>query len=941
MSEKTQEYIEIINASEHNLKNINVKIPREKFVVVTGLSGSGKSSLAFDTLYAEGQRRYVESLSAYARQFLGRIKKPEVEKISGLPPAVAIEQKRTSSNSRSTVGTATEIYDYLKLLYARIGKTYSPVSGKLVKKHSIGDVVDFFTKQPVGAKVLVLSPIDISDKKLSDILIFLQRQGFLRVEVDLGDSFQTLRIDELAENTDLQTNVKALCLVVDRLKVATDEDTLSRLADSLHTAFFEGGGTCKLKIFGESQTIVEEFTNTFEADGIEFQEPDLNMFNFNNPIGACDVCNGFGTTIGIDEDLVVPNKNLSVYDDAVTCWRGEKLQYYKNLFLKVASKYDFPIFKPYKDLSEKEKDLLWYGGKGFTGIYDFFKLLEKEQHKIQNRVMLARFRGKTICPKCKGKRLKKEASYVKINGKAITDLVDMQLNELQDFFANLELDKYEQKVAERLLVEIRQRLDFMCDVGLEYLTLNRASATLSGGEMQRINLATALGSSLVGSLYVLDEPTIGLHPRDTQRLVKILKDLQALGNTVLVVEHDEQVIEQADYIIDLGPLAGAKGGEVVFTGSFDELKKSDTLTGQYISGKKQITIPEQRRQPSDYKGFIEIKGAYQNNLKHVDVKIPLGIMTAVTGVSGSGKSSLITDVLYPALLRKKEIYTHAQGKFAEITGDINKISRIEFVDQNPIGRSARSNPATYIKAYDDIRKLFASQKVAKLNGFTAGHFSFNTDGGRCEECQGDGFIVIEMQFMADVKIVCESCNGKRFKDDVLEVKFLDKSIYDVLEMTIDEAVEFFSVRKNIKASEIKTLDAIVRKLSVLSKVGLGYVKLGQPTSTLSGGETQRLKLASFIVNDNALQKTLFIFDEPTTGLHFDDVRRLLTAFNKLVDKGHTIIYIEHNPEMIKSADWVIDLGPEGGNAGGNIVFTGSPEDLAKCTKSYTGKFLGL
>ncbi len=934
-----QEYIRITNASEHNLKNISLEIPREKFIVVTGLSGSGKSSLAFDTLYAEGQRRYVESLSAYARQFLGRIKKPAVEKIEGLPPAVAIEQKSGSSNSRSTVGTATEIYDYLKLLFARIGKTYSPISGKIVVRHRIDDVVNFVAQQQKGSKILILSPLDISEHKIKEELVLLQRQGFLRVEINTGKTSQTIRIDELIEDEKLQDTISSMCLIVDRLKASNAQDTLSRIADSVQTAFFEGRGTCKIKLVSENEEKIETFSNIFEADGIIFQEPDVNMFNFNNPIGACEKCNGFGTTIGIDENLVVPNKNLSFFDDAVVCWRGEKLQYYKNLFIKNSNKYKFPIHKAYIELSEKEKDLLWNGAKGIIGIYDFFKILESEQHKIQNRVILSRFRGKTVCPSCKGSRLKKETSYIKIAGKSILDLVKMQLNDLKSFFDNLSLPKFEEKVAQRLLIEIRQRLDFINNVGLDYLTLNRSSATLSGGETQRINLSTALGSSLVGSLYVLDEPTIGLHPRDTERLIKVLKNLQEIGNTVLVVEHDEKVIENADYIVDLGPLAGAKGGEIVFEGSFDKLKKSETLTGQYISGKKKIELPKEKRKPSERKGFIEILGARENNLKNISVKIPLGLMVAITGVSGSGKSSLIKGVLYPALLRKFDIFSHALGKFDEIKGDFNKLTRVEFVDQNPIGRSTRSNPATYIKAYDDIRKLFASQPAAKINGLTPGHFSFNTDGGRCEECQGDGFITVEMQFMANVTIVCDSCKGKRFKDEILDVTFKNKNIYDILEMTVDQAIDFFTNQKDVKKNDKITITNIVKKLSILAKVGLGYVKLGQSTSTLSGGETQRLKLATFIAMENYSNQILFIFDEPTTGLHFDDVRRLLSAFNELVDRGHSIIYIEHNPEMIKVADWVIDMGKEGGKNGGTIIFEGLAEDLANEKNSYTGKYL--
>lgn len=932
------EYIEVIKASEHNLKEVSLKIPRDKFIVVTGLSGSGKSSLAFDTLYAEGQRRYIESLSAYARQFMGRIKKPLVENIKGLPPAIAIEQKTTVGSSRSTVGTATEIYDYLKILFARIGRTYSPISGEEVKKHSIQNVIDFIINQPNNSKILILAPINLTGKTVKEQLNLLQRQGFLRVEITTSKETSTYRIDEIIDKENIIKKINKICLVIDRLKSSDDQDTQARIADSVQTAFFEGSGVCKIKVDNQTNTL-EEFSNVFAADGITFTEPDTNIFNFNNPLGACPVCNGFGKTIGIDEDLVIPNHELSIYEDAVACWKGEKMQYYKNLLVKHSAKLKFPIHKPYKNLSEAEKEILWNGTDEITGINDFFAILESEQHKIQNRVMLSRYRGKTTCPSCKGSRLKKEASYVKINEKSIKDLVLMQLNHLQDFFKNIKLDKYEQKVAEKVLIEINNRLDYMCKVGLEYLTLNRTSSTLSGGEMQRINLSTALGSNLVGSLYVLDEPTIGLHPRDTDRLVKVLKNLQNLGNTVMVVEHEKKVIEQADWIIDLGPLAGAKGGEVVYEGNFKNLHKTNSLTGLYMTNRKKIETPKKRRKPSDKKGYIEIINARQNNLKNVTTKIPLGLITAITGVSGSGKSSLIKDVLYPAVLREFDIYSHSLGKFDEISGDIKNLSSIEFVDQKPLGRSTRSNPATYIKAYDEIRKLYSSQQAAKINGLTPGHFSFNTDGGRCEECQGEGYITVEMQFMANVTMLCESCNGKRFKDEVLDVNFQGKNIYDILETTIDEAVDFFKKHAKQKSKYQTLLQNITKKLEILAKVGLGYVKLGQSTSTLSGGESQRLKLASFIATENSNNPTLFIFDEPTTGLHFDDVRRLLVAFNELVNKGHSIVFIEHNTDMINSADWVIDLGPEGGNKGGNIIFEGTPDDLKNCKKSLTGAFL--
>ncbi len=933
------EYIEVIEASEHNLKNVSLKIPRNKLIVVTGLSGSGKTSLAFDTLYAEGQRRYVESLSSYARQFMGRIKKPAVNNIKGLPPAIAIEQKTTVGNSRSTVGTASEIYDYLKIFFARLGKTFSPISGKLVKKNNIEDIVDFVIKQPKGAKVFILSPVKISDKNLEEQLILLKRQGFLRVEISYNNTTETKKIYNLLNNKSIYKKIKGLCLIVDRLKANNDDDTKTRLADSLQTAFFEGGGICKIKVEKDNNIIIKKFSNIFEADGITFREPDLNMFNFNNPIGACEKCKGFGKTIGIDKKLVIPNHNLSVFEDAVACWKGPKLQYYKNLLIKNASNLDFNIHKAYKYLSEREKNILWNGEKGIVGIYQFFNMLEREQHKIQNRVLLSRYRGKTVCPVCKGARLKKEASYVKINGKSITDLVLMQLNDLQKFFYNIKLSEKEKKIAKHVLIEIKNRVDYMCKVGLGYLTLNRTSASLSGGEMQRINLSTALGSNLTGSLYVLDEPTIGLHPRDTNKLVSVLRNLQNLNNTVMVVEHEKTVIEKADWIIDLGPLAGAVGGKIVFQGKFSELKNTDTLTALYMSKRKKINIPENKRKPSKAKGFIEIINARQNNLKNISLKIPLGVLTAVTGVSGSGKSSLIKDVLFPALLRKFEIYSHSQGDFDKISGDIKNLQRVEFVDQNPLGRSARSNPATFIKAYDDIRKIFAKLQASKINGLTPGHFSFNVDGGRCEECKGEGYITVQMQFMANVTMVCQSCKGKRFKEEVLDVNFEEKNIYDILELTIDEAVEFFSKLFAKKYKKISILKNIVDKLQILSKVGLGYVKLGQSTSTLSGGESQRLKLASFIALQNTVKPTLFIFDEPTTGLHFDDIRRLLSAFNELVDKGHTIIFIEHNTEMIKNADWVIDLGPEGGDKGGNIIFEGTPENLKNQKNSYTAQYL--
>ena len=926
-------YISIKGAKIHNLKNISLSIPRDKFIVITGLSGSGKSSLAFNTLFAEGQRRYIESLSSYARQFLGRMKKPEVEYIRGIPPAIAIEQKVNTKNSRSTVGTSTEIYDYLKLLYARIGKTYSPASGKIVKRHTVTNVADYLLKFPEKTKAMLLSPILIpKNRKLKEHLKILQQQGFTRIEIKKDD--EIIKINDILNNkSNIPTKNTKLFLIIDRIKINNEKETKSRINDSIQTAFYEGKGICVAKIITKDKNIYETFSNNFEADGILFEQPTVHTFSFNNPIGACKKCGGFGKIIGIDENLVVPNKKLSIFQNAVACWRGEKLQWYKNQLIKIASQINFPIHKPYNQLTETQKDILWNGNSNFTGIYGFFDILEKEKHKIQNRVLLSRYRGKTFCPECKGTRIKKEAAYVKIANKPIQELVLLQISDLKKHFDTIELTDYEKVVSKRILIEISNRLEYLCNVGLGYLNLNRLSSTLSGGESQRINLATSLGSSLVGSLYILDEPTIGLHSADTNKLLKVLKNLQTIGNTVIVVEHDEEVIKQADEIIDLGPLAGTQGGEIVFQGTHkDLLEAEESLTAKYILGIKKIPIPKFRRQASKLNGYIEIIGASQNNLKNINVKFPLKLMTVVTGVSGSGKSSLINDVLYPVLQRKLDIYSNQSGKYDEIRGDFSSIKGIEFVNQNPIGKSPRSNPATYIGVYDEIRKLYADCQQSKINDFQASHFSFNVEGGRCDECNGAGTITIEMQFMADVILTCETCNGKRFKDDVLEVKYKEKNIYDVLEMTIDDAMQFFYGKNKYEKK-------IFSKLKVLSDVGLGYVKLGQASNTLSGGESQRIKLASFLINNKKDKSSLFIFDEPTTGLHFHDIKKLLSAFNSLLENGHTIIIIEHNLEIIKTADWIIDLGPEGGDKGGKIIFEGTPEDLIKNKKSITGKYL--
>ncbi len=927
-SSKSSSYIQIKGARVHNLKNIDLNICRNKLIVISGLSGSGKSSLAFDTLYAEGQRRYVESLSSYARQFLGRINKPEVDYIKGIPPAIAIEQKVNTRNPRSTVGTSTEVYDYLKLLFARIGKTISPVSGKEVKQHHVSDVTSFIQSFPENTRFMIGSPLKIkSGRNLLQEAELLLQQGFSRLEIN----GEILKIDELLKENNQERCKSSSCnIVIDRAIVLNDEDNQSRIADSVQTAFFEGHGECIVKMFVGPEVQEEHFSNLFEADGIEFEEPSVHMFSFNNPIGACKACEGYGKVIGIDEDLIIPNKSLSVYQDAVVCWKGEKMSEWKDELIYSAEKFNFPIHKPYYELSEEQRRLLWTGNKYFQGLDQFFKMLEENVYKIQYRVMLSRYRGKTVCPDCRGTRLKKEAMYVKVGEKSIQDLVLLPIDELQKFFVDLKLTDHEIQIAERILTEIRNRLDFLNDVGLGYLTLNRLSSTLSGGESQRINLATSLGSSLVGSMYILDEPSIGLHSRDTERLIRVLRKLQKLGNTVLVVEHDEEIMRAADEIIDIGPLAGRLGGEVVFQGTHEQLEtSSESLTAKYLTGREKIQVPQSRRKWSNY---IEVTGARENNLKNVDVKFPLNTICVVTGVSGSGKSSLVTKVLYPAIAKMFGGFSEKTGQHDIIRGDFNLITSVEFVDQNPIGKSSRSNPVTYLKVYDEIRKLYSELQASKYSGFKPSHFSFNIEGGRCEECQGEGEITVEMQFMADIHLVCESCKGKRFRDEILEVTFEDKNIFDILDLTVDEAIDFFGNHKSTSAKKIAKL------LKPLQDVGLGYVKLGQSSSTLSGGESQRIKLASFLAKEKG-SPSLFIFDEPTTGLHFHDIRKLLDSFNALISRGHSIIIIEHNLDVIKCADWVIDLGPEGGKDGGRVLFEGNPEDLVKIQESYTGAAL--
>lgn len=907
----------IKGAKLHNLKNIDVVIPRNKLVVITGLSGSGKSSLAFDTLYAEGQRRYVESLSSYARQFLGKLDKPKVDYIKGIAPAIAIEQKVNSTNPRSTVGTTTEIYDYLKLLYARIGKTISPVSGKEVKKNTVTDVINYIKPLELGTKLLLLAPITIKDERdpIKSLELF-SKQGYARIKYK-GD---VLRIDNAPA-----TIGRNFDLVVDRVIVKDDEDFYNRLGNAVDNAFFEGNGKCIIESLESGET--KTFSNQFELDGIKFLEPNVHLFSFNNPYGACPKCEGYGDVIGIDEDLVIPNTALSVFENGVFPWRGESMGWYRDQLVNAAYKFDFPIHKPWFELTEKQKQLVWDGNEHFIGIHAFFQQLEEKSYKIQNRVMLSRYRGKTKCSVCKGKRLREETNYVKVGGYSISDLIELPIKKLTPFFEELQLSEHDNTIAKRLLKEITTRLDFLSKVGLSYLTLNRKSNTLSGGESQRINLATSLGSSLVGSMYILDEPSIGLHPKDTENLIEVLLSLRDLGNTVIVVEHDEDIMKAADEVIDIGPEAGTLGGEVVATGSLDQILTSNSLTADYLNGTREIKVPSERR---NSKHYIQIKGARENNLKNIDATFPLNVLTVVTGVSGSGKSTLVKKILYPTILKEVGGYGEKAGQFTKVEGKYSHIKHVEFVDQNPIGRSSRSNPVTYIKAYDDIRNLFSSQRLSKLRGYQPKHFSFNVDGGRCEKCKGEGEITVEMQFMADVHLECDVCAGKRFKKEILEVQFEGKSIDDILNLTIDEAIEHFKKHKQ---------DKIVNKLQPLQDVGLGYVTLGQSSSTLSGGEAQRIKLASFLVKGNTKEKALFIFDEPTTGLHFHDIKKLLKSFDELIGKGHSVIVIEHNIELIKCADYIIDLGPEGGENGGHLLAEGTPEELVQNKDSHTAKYL--
>ncbi|MCT6868316.1 MAG: excinuclease ABC subunit UvrA [Apibacter sp.] len=918
-----QDVVLIKNAHLHNLKNIDVLIPKNKLTVITGVSGSGKSTLAFNTLYAEGQRRYVESLSSYARQFLGKLEKPQVDDIKGLAPAIAIQQKVISGNPRSTVGTSTEIYDYLRLLFSRVGKTYSPISGQEVKKDEVSDVVDYIQSIPEGGKFLLLAPISTIDKDFKTFLNTLKSQGYVRLEV--GGNIVTIEdLESFGFVPEANTKIN---LVIERFSVEHNDEFLQRFADSVQIAFYEGKGSCFIKNVDTQET--KSFSNAFELDGIKFNDPTIHFFSFNNPYGACSTCEGYGKILGIDEDLVVSNKNLSVYEDAIVAWRGEKMSEWKDEFIKKASKLNFPIHKPYYELDDKQKEILWRGtgDQQFPCLNNFFKMVEENTYKIQYRVMLSRYRGKTICPVCKGSRLRPETNYVKINGYSINDWTELPMDQLHGIIKNLELNEYQKKIAKRLLFEINSRIEFLLDVGLGYLTLNRASNTLSGGESQRINLATSLGSSLVGSIYILDEPSIGLHGRDTYRLISVLQKLRDLGNTVVVVEHDEDIMKAADYLVDIGPKAGNLGGNVVFSGTYSQMIKTHTLTAEYLNGEKKIEIPKTRRKTKE---FIEITAARQNNLKGIDVKLPLHCLTVITGVSGSGKSTLMKNIVTPALQRKLGINGDKPGNFSELKGNWSEIKHLELIDQNPIGKSSRSNPATYVKAFDDIRDLFSKQKLSKLNDFKPKHFSFNVEGGRCETCLGEGVITVEMQFMADIELECETCHGKKFKQDILEVMYEGKNIADVLEMTIDEAITFFKTHNQ---------DKISTKLQPLQDVGLGYLQLGQSSGTLSGGEAQRIKLASFLVKGNSSENTLFIFDEPSTGLHFDDINKLLKSFNALIENGHSIMVIEHHPDIIKCADYLVDIGPEAGINGGNVVFHGTPEEIIKCKQSYTGQFL--
>lgn len=914
--------IEIHGARANNLKNIDLTLPQGKLIVVTGLSGSGKSSLVFDTIFAEGQRRYVESMSSYARQFLGRMSKPDVDYIHGLAPAVAIEQKVNTSNPRSTVGTQTEIYEYLKLMFARIGRTYSPVSGVEVRRHSVSDVADYILALPEGTRAMILAPLDdTKERPLRSQLEILHQEGYQRVMV----KGTVLRI----EDTDGVELGDRIHLVIDRIEVhAHDDEQGARVAESIQSAFFEGRGTCVV----DANSHEAEFSNRFEADGITFEKPNPNFFSFNNPYGACPTCQGYGNIIGIDENLVVPNKSRSVYDNAVVCWNGDKMQDVKREFIRHAAVIGFPIHMPYYKLTQEEKDILWHGDGTWEGIDGFFRWVESQSYKIQYRVMLARYRGRTVCPECHGHRLRKDADYVKVDGHSISELVEMPVVELQRWLGELDsrLTPAELKTTERLLAELRSRTAYLVDVGLGYLTLSRESRSLSGGESQRINLATSLGSSLVGSMYILDEPSIGLHSRDTERLIGVLRRLRDLGNTVIVVEHDEDIIRAADYLVDIGPEAGRLGGEVVFCGIPKDLKKAKrSLTAEYLLGKQSIPVPKERRK---WRDRISIHGAYANNLKNVDVDIPLGVLTVVTGVSGSGKSTLIRRVLYDVMQRRMEGNSDYVGACVALDGDVNRVSAVEMVDQNPIGRSTRSNPATYMKVFDEVRSLYAAQPLAKARGYKSGFFSFNVEGGRCEECEGEGYVTVSMQFMSDVHLICDECHGSRYKDEALEVLYKGKNISEVLDMTVDQAIDFFD------ADETRSIHA---RLKPLQDVGLGYLKLGQSSSSLSGGEAQRIKLASYLVRGEAEQPRLFIFDEPSTGLHFHDIRKLLAAFDRLIERGHSIVVIEHHHDIIKSADWVIDLGPEGGDAGGRVVFAGTPEEMLKCKESYTAKYLKL